>query len=56
MWKKKYFYLWDLQRGISCLHREMEKGLLCKIEWGEENLSLTEHEPLKVVTFNLHTE
>jgi hypothetical protein len=39
--EKLFFYLWDLQKGTSSLHREIEKGLLCKIAWGEENLSIT---------------
>jgi hypothetical protein len=26
----------------SSLHREMEKGLMCKIAWGEANLAITD--------------
>jgi hypothetical protein len=31
MWKNVYFYLWIHQKGMISLHREMEKGTLCKI-------------------------
>ena len=41
MWKNMYFQLQDLQTGMISLHREMEKGPLCKISQGEENLSIT---------------
>jgi hypothetical protein len=39
--KKLCLYLWDLQKRTSILHREMEKGLMCKIAWGEANLAIT---------------
>jgi hypothetical protein len=40
--EKLYFYLWDLQKGMTSFHREMEKGLMCKIAWGETNISITD--------------
>jgi hypothetical protein len=31
MWENVYFWLWIHQEGMIILHREMEKGPLCKI-------------------------
>jgi hypothetical protein len=28
-------------KETSSLHREMEKGLMCKIAWGEANIAIT---------------
>jgi hypothetical protein len=39
---KMYFYLWGLQKGMKSMHREMEKGPLCKIAWGEANIAITD--------------
>jgi hypothetical protein len=41
MWKNYIFSSGICKKGTSSLHREMEKGLLCKIAWGEANLAIT---------------
>jgi hypothetical protein len=41
MWKTYIFSSGICKKGTSSLHMEMEKGLLCKIAWGEENLAIT---------------
>jgi hypothetical protein len=39
---KNYIFISRIcKKGTSSLHREMEKGLLCKIAWGKENLAIT---------------
>jgi hypothetical protein len=40
MWKKCIFSSRICKIRMTSLHREMKKCLLCKIAWGEENLSI----------------
>jgi hypothetical protein len=40
MWKNMIFWLWEVQKGTSSLHREM-KRISEKVAWCEEKLSIT---------------
>jgi hypothetical protein len=40
MWKNMIFWLWEVQKGTSSLHREMERPSE-QVAWGEEKLAIT---------------
>jgi hypothetical protein len=40
MWKNMFFWLWEVQKGTSNLHREMERPFE-QVAWGEEKLYIT---------------
>ena len=41
MWKNMIFWLWEVQKGTSNLHREMERPST-QFAWGEEKLARTD--------------
>ena len=42
-------------KGTSSLHREMEKGPMCKIAWGEENIAITMNIAARSLMIIVHT-
>jgi hypothetical protein len=40
MWKNMIFWIWEVQKGTSSLHREMERPSE-KVAWGEAKIAIT---------------
>jgi hypothetical protein len=38
---KNVFLALGFAKGMKIMHREMEKGLFCKMSYGEANISIT---------------
>jgi hypothetical protein len=48
MWKNMIFWLWEVQKGTSSLHREMERPSK-QVAWGEAKFSITLTNPLTFI-------